>query len=55
MGLTNIKQRIKKSWDKGYGEGNAHFTTFKGLFENSELLILTLLITTLWILITHTI
>ena len=53
MVLTDIKQRIKKSWDKGYGEGNAHFTTFKGLFENSELLILTLLITTLWILITH--
>ena len=41
MGLTNIKQRIKH-WGKGYGEG-------------SELLIITLLITTLWILITHTI
>jgi hypothetical protein len=52
MGLI---KRIYKSWSKGYGEGNAYFTTFKGLFENSELLIITALITTLWILITRTI
>ena len=40
MGLTDKIQRIKKSWSKGYGEG-------------SELLIITLLITTIWILLTH--
>ena len=53
MGLTDKIQRIKKSWDKVNGEGNAYFTTFKGLFENSEFLIITLLITTIWILLTH--
>ena len=53
MGLTDKIQRIKKSPDKVNGEGNAYFTTFKGLFENSELLIITLLITTIWILLTH--
>ena len=42
MGLTDIKQKIKRSWDRVNGEG-------------SELLIITLLITTLWILLTHTI
>ena len=42
MGLTDKIQRIKKSWDKVNGEG-------------SELLIITLLITTIWILLTHTV
>ena len=40
MGLRNPIQRIKKSPDKVNGEG-------------SELLIITLLITTIWILLTH--
>ena len=55
MGLRNPIQRIKKSWSKGYGEGNASFTAFKGLFvdTHSEFLIITLLITTIWILLTH--
>ena len=55
MGLTDKIQRIKKSWDKVNGEGNASFTTFKGLFvdTHSELLIITGLITTIWILLTH--
>lgn len=42
MGLENRIQRIKESWDKGYGEG-------------SELLITIISITLLWILITHTV
>lgn len=55
MGLRNPIQRIKKSWDKENGEGNASFTAFKGLFvdTHSEFLIITLLITTIWILLTH--
>jgi len=57
MGLTDKIQRIKKSWDKVNGEGCAYFTAFKGRFvdTHSEFLIITLLITTLWILLTHTI
>ena len=57
MGLTDKIQRIKKSWDKVNGEGSASFTAFKGLFvgTHSELLIITLLITTIWILLTHTV
>ena len=57
MGLRNPIQRIKESWDKVNGEGNAYFTAFKGLFvdTHSEFLIITLLITTIWILLTHTV
>ena len=57
MGLTDKIQRIKKSPDKVNGEGNAYFTAFKGLFvdTHSELLIITLLINTIWILLTHSV
>ena len=57
MGLTNIKQKVQKSWDKGKGIGDTIFTTFNRLFvdTHSEFLIPILIITMLWILITHTI